>query len=232
MPLTKRQFEVLSFIKSFAEKRGYAPSFDEIRRGMNLGSLATVHKHINTLERKGCLKRDYNRSRSVEVLSMQPPSEPRMRAVPRGGLPSVSRRTQEAAAKSSARPRGFHFELPLLGRIAAGKPIEAVQTDETISLSDFVGSKNVFVLKVRGDSMIDDHICDGDFVVVEKVNEARNGETVVALVDSSDATLKRFYLEKNGKVRLQPANPSLSPMIYEAAQVQIQGRVIGVLRRF
>lgn len=230
MPLTKRQYEVLDFIKTFVEKQGYSPSFDEIRKGLKLNSLATVHKHINTLERKGCLARDYNRSRSIEVLSMRPRSEAKGRAASehapeRAGLPAMS-------AKRGGEVEAWRFELPLLGRIAAGRPIEAVPTDETISLADFVGSKNVFVLKVRGDSMIDDHICDGDFVVVESTAEAGNGETVVALVDNADATLKRFYSEKNGKIRLQPSNPTMTPMIYEAQRVKIQGRVIGVLRRF
>jgi repressor LexA len=227
MPLTRRQFEVLSFIRTFTEERGYSPSFDEIRKGMNLNSLATVHKHINTLERKGCLARDYNRSRSIEILSMHPRGESGKHApgqVTREPRPSVSR--------PGALRREMRFELPLLGRIAAGKPIEAVPTDETLSLSDFVGSKNVYVLKVRGDSMIDDHICDGDFVVVESVADAANGETVVVLVDDSDSTLKRFYHEKNGKIRLQPSNPQMTPMVYDAQRVKIQGRVIGVLRRF
>ncbi len=230
MPLTKRQFEVLNFIKTFSGEHGYAPSFDEIRKGMKLGSLATVHKHINTLERKGCLARDYNRSRSIEILSMQPKSESRTRA--------LSVRFQEGEPAAPGLPpatlpaEAFRFELPLLGRIAAGKPIEAVPTDETISLADFAGGKNVFVLKVRGDSMIDDHICDGDFVVVESTKDAGNGEAVVALVDNSDATLKRFYREKNGKIRLQPSNPAMAPMIYDSSRIQIQGRVIGVLRRF
>ncbi|MDD5543773.1 MAG: transcriptional repressor LexA [Acidobacteriia bacterium] len=226
MPLTKRQYEVLRFIQSFLRKKKYAPSFDEIRKGMKLGSLATVHKHINTLERKGCLARDYNRSRSLQVVSMQPRGEAHGRTAPQ---PEMRDAIQRLTVPSLRTPR---FELPLLGRIAAGKPIEAVPTDETISLADFVGSKNVFVLKVRGDSMIDDHICDGDFVVVESVADALNGETVVALVNNSDATLKRFYREKNGRIRLQPANPSMSPMVYEAAEVKIQGRVVGVLRRF
>lgn len=230
MPLTKRQFEVLSFVKAFSEKRGYSPSFDEIRRGLKLHSLATVHKHINTLERKGCLARDYNRSRSIEILSMQPRVDHKKRTTLSDKSGAEKVRTAHPAMVS--RVPEIHFELPLLGRIAAGKPIEAVQTDEILSLGDFVGSKNVYVLKVRGDSMIDDHICDGDFVVVESVDDASHGETVVALVDDSDATLKRFYREKNGKIRLQPANPEMTPMIYEAHRVKIQGRVIGVLRRF
>ena len=228
MPLTRRQFEVLNFIKTFAEQKGYSPSFDEIRKGLTLGSLATVHKHINTLERKGCLTRDYNRSRSIEILSMQPRGD--------SGRHSPVMPGAEKLRGSGLRPgvprREMRFELPLLGRIAAGKPIEAVPTDETLSLGDFVGSKNVYVLKVRGDSMIDDHICDGDFVVVESVADALNGETVVALVDDNDSTLKRFYREKNGKIRLQPSNPEMPPMVYDAQRVKIQGRVIGVLRRF
>ena len=228
MPLTRRQFEVLSYIKTFTEERGYSPSFDEIRKGMNLSSLATVHKHINTLERKGCLARDYNCSRSIEVLSMHPRGEPG-RHTPPG---PVSGEARAPGPRSGTSRREMRFELPLLGRIAAGKPIEAVPTDETLSLSDFVGNKNVYVLKVRGDSMIDDHICDGDFVVVESVADAANGETVVAFVDDSDSTLKRFYREKNGKIRLQPSNPQMTPMVYDAERVKIQGRVIGVLRRF
>ncbi|MGB7624151.1 MAG: transcriptional repressor LexA [Terriglobia bacterium] len=227
MPLTRRQFEVLSFIRTFTEERGYSPSFDEIRKGMNLSSLATVHKHINTLERKGCLARDYNRSRSIEVLSMHPRGESG-KHVPG----QVTREPRTSVSRPGTLRREMRFELPLLGRIAAGKPIEAVPTDETLSLSDFVGSKNVYVLKVRGDSMIDDHICDGDFVVVESVADAANGETVVVLVDDSDSTLKRFYHEKNGKIRLQPSNPQMTPMVYDAQRVKIQGRVIGVLRRF
>ncbi len=227
MPLTKRQFEVLNFIKAFSDREGYSPSFDEIRKALKLRSLATVHKHVNTLERKGCLARDYNRSRSIEVISMQPRSEMKSRWAAKESEAIAPAQTAAAAPATN-----WMVELPLLGRIAAGKPIEAVPTDESISLADFVGSKNVFVLKVRGDSMIDDHICDGDYVVVESVPEADNGETVVALVDNSDATLKRFYKEKNGKIRLQPSNPTMTPMIYEAHRVKIQGRVIGVLRRF
>jgi repressor LexA len=228
MPLTRRQFEVLSFIRTFSEQKGYSPSFDEIRQGLTLSSLATVHKHINTLERKGCIARDYNRSRSIEILSMQPRGESG-RHSPRveGAKGFRASRTRPGATQ-----REMRFELPLLGRIAAGKPIESVPTDETLSLGDFVGSKNVYVLKVRGDSMIDDHICDGDFVVVESVADALNGETVVALVDDNDSTLKRFYREKNGKIRLQPSNPDMPPMVYDAQRVKIQGRVIGVLRRF
>ncbi len=121
--------------------------------------------------------------------------------------------------------------LPLLGRIAAGQPIEAVQNSETISLADFVRSKEVFVLEVRGDSMQDEAILDGDYVLVEKSKIAHNGDIVVALVDTTDATLKRFYREGDN-IRLQPSNANMKPIIVPAANVEIQGRVIGVLRKY
>jgi repressor LexA len=123
-------------------------------------------------------------------------------------------------------------ELPLAGRIAAGQPLEAVEDRETISLGDFARGSNVFVLQVKGNSMVDDHIMDGDFIVVEQTQVANPGETVVALVGGEEATLKRFYRESGGKIRLQPANGEMQPIIVPAADVKIQGRVIGVLRKY
>lgn len=204
MALTRRQRQVYDFIASFVQSHGYSPSFEEIGGGLGLSSLATVHKHITNLEKKGLLKRDYNRSRSIDVLA------------PKG------RMKQTMTAPMS---------LPLLGRIAAGQPIEAVENPETISLGDFTGSKDVFVLQVRGDSMQDEAILNGDYVLVEKTQTARNGEIVVALVDGTDATLKRIYREGD-KTRLQPSNAAMQPIIVPAAQVQVQGRVIGVLRKY
>ena len=170
MAITKRQRQVYDFISDFVQKNGYSPSFEEIGEGMGLNSLATVHKHISNLEKKGLLTRDYNRSRSIDLLP------------PKGRL-------KQSMAVNTA------MVLPLLGRIAAGQPIEAVQNPETISLADFVRSKEVFVLEVRGDSMQDEHILNGDYVLVEKSQTAHNGDIVVALVDGTDATLKRFYHE-------------------------------------
>ncbi len=204
MALTRRQRQVYDFIAGFVNAHGYSPSFEEIGDGLGLSSLATVHKHISNLEKKGLLRRDYNRSRSIDVLP------------PRG------RMKQTMAAPLS---------LPLLGRIAAGQPIEAVQNPESISLHDFTGSKDVFVLQVRGQSMQDEAILDGDYVLVEKAQTARNGEIVVALVDGADATLKRFYKEGD-RIRLQPSNAAMDPIIVPAAAVQLQGRVIGVLRKY
>jgi repressor LexA len=201
MALTKRQRQVYDFISDFVQTHGYSPSFEEIGAGMHLSSLATVHKHITNLEKKGLLRRDYNRSRSIDVL----PPRGRMKQAMTG--------------------------LPLVGRIAAGRPVEALENPETISLADFTRSKDVFVLQVSGESMQDEHIVNGDYVLVEKTNTARDGEIVVALVDNSEATLKRFFREGD-RIRLQPSNAAMQPIVVHAASVQIQGRVIGVLRKY
>src|ERR1700688_3616559 len=200
MAVTRRQKEVLDFLESFVDRNGYSPSFEEIARGLELKSLATVHKHITNLEKKGLLDRVHNRSRSTD------------------GVPAGARtRTSE--------------QIPLMGRIAAGLPVEASETNESISLHDVVGNKDVFALEVRGDSMRDEHIISGDYVLVERTRTARQGEIVVALVHGSETTLKRFYAEGQ-VVRLQPANVDMDPIYVPAAQVAIQGRVLGVLRKY
>ena len=206
MAITRRQRQVYDFIANFVQSHGYSPSFEEIGGGLGLSSLATVHKHITNLEKKGLLRRDYNRSRSIDVLP------------PRGRL----KQSMNLAAP---------LTLPLVGRIAAGRPVETLENPSTISLADFTGSKDVFVLEVAGESMQDEHIVNGDYVLVEKVNTARNGEIVVALVDGSETTLKRFYREGD-RIRLQPSNAAMQPIVVPAASVQIQGRVIGVLRKY
>jgi len=206
MAITRRQRQVYDFISRFVAENGYAPSFEEIRVGMKLNSLATVHKHITNLEKKELLTRDYNKSRSIDL------------------LPPKGRLKQAMSVNTSV-------VLPLVGRIAAGSPIEAIANNETISLADFVRSREVFVLEVRGDSMQDEAILDGDYVMVEKIKTAHNGDIVVALVDQSDATLKRFYRDGDN-IRLQPSNATMKPIIVPAAAVQVQGRVIGVLRKY
>jgi repressor LexA len=207
MAITKRQRQVYDFIHGFVTKNGYSPSFEEIGDGLGLSSLATVHKHVTNLEKKGLLRRDYNRSRSIDVLPVR-------------GL--FKRQTQKAPSE---------IALPLLGRIAAGQPIEAVENPETISLGDITRSKDVFVLQVKGESMKDEHIVDGDYVLVEKTESAHDGEIVVALVEGTDATLKRLYRE-GVNIRLQPSNVAMKPIVVPAKSVQVQGRVIGVLRKY
>ncbi len=207
MAITKRQKEIYDYVADFVQRNGYSPSFEEIGEGMGLSSLATVHKHISNLEKKGLLKRGYNKSRSIDVLP------------PKGSMKKTTTMAPPLA-------------LPLIGRIAAGRPIEAVENNETLSLADFTnGSKDVYVLRVVGESMQDEHIVEGDYVIVESTTTARDGEIVVALVENSDATLKRIYREGD-KVRLQPSNAKMQPIIVPAHNVDVQGRVIGVLRKY
>src|SRR6516162_8522245 len=182
MALTRRQKQVYDFLARFVDENGYSPSFEEIGEGLGLSSLATVHKHISNLEQKGLLKRDYNRSRSIDLVR------------PRGKMRQMI----------STPPADRDLALPLLGRIAAGRPVEAVENPESISLGDFTRSKDVYVLQVKGESMQDEHIVDGDYVLVEKTEAARDGEIVVALVNGFDATLKRIYTEGD-QIRLQPS---------------------------
>src|SRR5713226_2242098 len=204
MALTKRQKDVLDFIAKFVDDNGYSPSYEEIAHGLNLASLATVHKHITALETKNYLKRGFNRSRSLDL----------------GPKYMQEHRRQR------------DLEVPLLGRIAAGKPVEAVEQRATLSFADFAGHRDTYALEVRGDSMIEDHICDGDMILVERTAEVRDGDIVVALISGMETTLKRIYREPGERIRLQPANSSLQPIFVPASEVQIQGRLLAILRKY
>lgn len=231
MALTRRQKQVLDFLVSFINRQGYSPSFEEIGKSLRLSSLATVHKHLDTLERKGFIQRGHNQSRSIEVVAL-PSAIPFTRTAARvRAARKPSPREAPATKMVPALPSGPEF--PLLGRIAAGRPVEAIPNMETFSFGDFTGRRNnLFVLRVKGDSMIDDHICDGDFILVEGTQTAQNGEIVVALTGGTDATLKRFFTEAQGVVRLQPANAQMEPILLPARDVKIQGRVVGILRKY
>jgi repressor LexA len=205
MALTRRQRDVLEVIRTFIARHGYSPSLEEIGQALGLSSVATVHKHVSHLVDKGLVRRVWNQNRSIDLVDGPRPSD--------GG---------GAAA------------LPLLGTIAAGSPLEAVRSDEEVAVpADMVpgGGRPAYVLRVRGDSMIDEQIRDGDLVVVEGRPQARDGETVVALVDGQEATLKRLYRE-GASVRLQPANAAMGPLILAADRVQVQGVVVGVIRKY
>lgn len=231
MALTRRQKQVLDFLVGFINRKGYSPSFEEIASSLDLSSLATVHKHVQTLERKGFVRRGFNQSRSIEVVALPGPVP-----FPKTAIRSIGRRRRGAApavvAPMPAATVG-ELEFPLLGRIAAGQPVEAIPNPETFSFGDFTrGRSGIYVLRVKGDSMIDDHICDGDYILVEGTQTAENGEIVVALTHGTDATLKRLFREPGGKVRLQPANAQMDAIVLPAREVKIQGRVIGVLRKY
>ena len=206
MALTKRQKEVLDFIAGFVDENHYCPSFEEIAQGLKLASLATVHKHISVLESKNYLKRGFNQSRSLELTAKY--------------------------LSELQRNKPPQMEIPMRGRIAAGAPVEAIEQRETVNFADFAGGPNTYALEVRGNSMIDDHICDGDVVLLEKSAETRDGDIVVALVAGSEATLKRLYREPGGMIRLQPANSTLKPIVVPAAEVEIQGKLLAVLRKY
>lgn len=203
MKLTRRQREIYDYLGAFIEENGYAPSLEEIAAHFGLSSVATVHEHLENLEEKGALRRDPNRSRAIEL------------------------------HQASGRPRPGAVELPLLGQVAAGEPLEAIAGDETLVVpEEMLGRGETFVLRVTGESMIDEHIADGDYVIVERRDTARNGERVVALIDGEHATLKTLFREPNGRIRLQPANARLAPLVYESERVQVQGVAIGVLRKY
>ena len=208
MALTPRQKQLLDYLIDFIDSNGYNPSYEEIATGLSLASLATVHKHISALERKKYIRRGHNQSRSIEI------------------SPDYLRDSRQSRSPAVA-------EVPLLGRIAAGVPVEAIQGSERLCFTDFTGNSDAtFALQVRGDSMIDDHICNGDFVLIERTTEVKDGDIVVALVDGTDATLKRIYREPNGKVRLQPANSGMQPIVVDRSAVEVQGRLLAVLRKF
>ena len=200
--LTKRQKEILDFLADFIEEHGYAPSLEEIASQFHLSSASTVHKHLMNLEEKGFISRQSSRSRAVLV------------------------------SKSPGRPLVEAAAVPLLGKIAAGQPIEAVLDNETITVpADMVSGKRAFALEVKGMSMIDENVREGDHIIVEQTDTADNGDMVVALIDNESATLKRFYRERD-HIRLEPANPDADTIVVRDRPFKIQGIVIGLLRRY
>jgi len=204
MPVTlyRRQRELLEFLKQFIHKNGFSPTLQEIAEAMGVSSLATVHEHLQSLVKKGLIKRFEGAVRGIEIL------DEKMAGVLEG------------------------IELPLVGFIAAGRPIEAIENPtETMQISPTLisGKRRAFVLQVKGNSMIKDGIFDGDYVVVEQQETANNGDIVVALLGNGFATLKRYYKEPH-RIRLEPANDSMSPIF--ATNVRVQGKVRGIIRRF
>lgn len=216
--LTRRQKEVLDIIERHVRTRGYPPSMREITAELKLASAAGIHKHIKALERKGYLTKEKFLSRSLRVVGEERP---------------------QARGSAALQPRpeapGGTRELPLVGTIAAGQPIEAIeQRQETLPVPAALlgtGRGTHYVLRVSGNSMQDEGILDGDYVVVEARQTARNGEVVVALLHGQEATLKRLYTE-GAQVRLQPANAAMAPIVVPGGDVEVQGVAVGIWRRF
>ena len=203
--LYKRQKQILDYISQYIQLNGSSPTLQEIADAMELSSLATVHEHLQALERKGVIKRYEGVVRGIEIMD-----------------PTIN------ASMSS-------IELPVVGYIAAGKPIDAFENPlETVTVSSDLVSKvqRCYVLMVKGDSMIDEGIFDGDYVVIQKQNTAHDGEIVVALINNQFATLKTFYHEKDGRIRLQPANKNMDPIYVDPQDLEIQGKVTGVIRKY
>jgi repressor LexA len=207
MALTRRQKEVMDFLSGFIEKHGYSPSYEEIASGLGLASLATVHKHVQALEAKQYLRRSYNHSRSLEI----------------GYRYSAEERARRPPAQAAS--------IPLLGRIAAGLPVEAIANPESLEFSDFVGHENTFALQVRGDSMIEAGILDGDIALIKRMEVADTGDIVVALIDDEEATLKRFR-RRGASIALEPANTTYELRILPPNRVRIQGKLVGLFRRY
>ncbi len=204
MNLTPRQVDVVVAIRNYRHIHGYAPTMQELADTLGT-SKVTIFEHVGALEKKRVIRRDKHKARSLEIVGEK-------------RLPDEHRSTK----------------LPLLGSIAAGNPIEAIENREEVDLEQLFNARaGVYVLRVRGESMIDDHLCDGDYVVIERRETARNGEQVVALLsETGEATLKRFYRESGGRIRLQPANKTMEPRIVDGDKVRVQGVVIGVLRTY
>jgi repressor LexA len=200
--LTKRQRQILDFIRDFQEGEGYSPSLEEIGAHLGLSAVSTVHEHLSNLEAKGLLRRGWNRSRSIEPLSEE-------HLPGRDGL-----------------------EVPLAGTVAAGSPIEAIEIPESVALPPgFTGRGETFALRVRGMSMTGDGILDGDMIIVEKRQRVENGALAVVLIDGAEATVKRFY-QKGGSVTLRPSNPEMEDIVLPAVRVEVSGVVVGLLRRY
>ena len=215
--LTAKQRELLQFIDDRLKQSGVSPSFDEMREALDLKSKSGVHRLISALEERQFIRRLPNRARALEVLKM----------------PEISAPVAAATAiRSVLTPANDTIEIPLHGRIAAGTPIEALQGTEGFAVpAALLGPGEHYALEVSGDSMVEEGILDGDFALIRKVDTARDGEIVVALIDNEEATLKTYRREGH-MIRLDPANRIYEPQRYEEGRVSIQGRLAGLIRRY
>ena len=231
--LTAKQHELIRFIQARLEETGISPSFEEMKEALDLKSKSGVHRLISALEERGFIRRLPNRARALEVLR-QPDdvsaSSARAPASVNVANDIVNQKTSAPAA--APQPANDVIEIPLHGRIAAGVPIEALEGQSTLPVpAALLGSGEHYALEVSGDSMVDAGILDGDFALVKRTSTARDGEIVVALVRNEEATLK-YLRREGGKVRLDPANGAYEPQIYDPGEVEVQGKLAGLLRRY
>lgn len=221
--LTAKQHELLLFIHRRLEDSGISPSFEEMKEALDLKSKSGVHRLISALEERGFIRRLPNRARALEVVKMP-------ENMGGAGVDPVARATTPPPRQPE--PANDVIEIPLHGRIAAGMPIEALEDHQTLPVpAALLGAGEHYALEVSGDSMIEAGIFDGDFALVKKADTARDGDIVVALVNDEEATLK-YLFHDDGKIRLDPANASYDPQIYDDRQVKVQGKLAGLLRRY
>ncbi|MCW1428515.1 transcriptional repressor LexA [Novosphingobium sp. JCM 18896] len=231
--LTRKQHELIRFIQTRLEESGVSPSFEEMKEALDLKSKSGVHRLISALEERGFIRRLPNRARALEVLK-QPEDVTTGKTTTRAAANSNTALTalKPAAATSRPEPANDVIEIPLHGRIAAGVPIEALESQSTLPVpAALLGPGEHYALEVSGDSMIEAGILDGDFALIRRTSTARDGEIVVALVRGEEATLKYLRHEK-GMVRLDPANSAYEPQIYRDGEVEVQGKLAGLLRRY
>jgi len=229
--LTRKQHELLTFIQTRLEESGISPSFEEMKEALDLKSKSGVHRLISALEERGFIRRLPNRARALEVIRDSDASS--NKAAPRAAAPSAP--ASLAALRTPVPPRAPAndvIEIPLHGRIAAGVPIEAMEGTSMLPVpAALLGSGEHYALEVSGDSMVEAGILDGDYALVRRTDTARDGEIVVALVRGEEATLKYLRRER-GMVRLDPANAAYDPQFYQPHEVQVQGKLAGLLRRY
>lgn len=230
--LTAKQHELIRFIQQRLEETGISPSFEEMKEALDLKSKSGVHRLISALEERGFIRRLPNRARALEVLKNPGDSVPGSQQNAANDAGNTALAKTIAPPKAEPEAANDVIELPLHGRIAAGAPIEALEGQSSLPVpAALLGPGDHYALEVSGDSMIEAGIFDGDFALIKRTDTARDGEIVVALVDNEEATLK--YLHRDGgKVRLDPANSSYSPQVYHPGQVQVQGKLAGLLRRY
>ncbi|MEM8726348.1 MAG: transcriptional repressor LexA [Pseudomonadota bacterium] len=227
--LTAKQHELIQFIQQRLEETGISPSFEEMKEALDLKSKSGVHRLISALEERGFIRRLPNRARALEVIKQPEDATPTPRAT-LAANDAVSAVSKPMAA--APQPANDVIEIPLHGRIAAGAPIEALEGQNSLPVpAALLGPGEHYALEVSGDSMVEAGIFDGDFALVRRTDSARDGEIVVALVRGEEATLK--YLHKDdGMVRLDPANAAYDPQVYGPGEVQVQGKLAGLLRRY
>ncbi|GAA4038699.1 transcriptional repressor LexA [Parerythrobacter jejuensis] len=227
--LTAKQHELIQFIQRRLEETGISPSFEEMKEALDLKSKSGVHRLISALEERGFIRRLPNRARALEVLK-QPEDVVGATPAAKPANDLVSART--APPKAQPEPANDVIDIPLHGRIAAGAPIEALEDHQSLPVpAALLGPGEHYALEVSGDSMVDAGIFDGDFALIRRTDSARDGEIVVALVNNEEATLKYLHRD-SGMVRLDPANAAYDAQVYQPAQVQVQGKLAGLLRRY